>query len=69
MSKDSSTERALQARVAANARWSKDPEAHARDRAELATLKLERHIQEVLEAAPPLTAEQRDRLRTLLADA
>ena len=48
------------ARVGANARWHRD---YARD---LRYRKLETAIQEALSKAPPLTREQRDRLRQLL---
>lgn len=42
-----------------------DPELVAA-RQTLKTISLEQHIREVVETAPPLTREQRDRLATLL---
>lgn len=43
------------------------PETQAAARGELATMKLERHIQKALAAAPPLTDQQRARLAALLS--
>ncbi|WP_454301249.1 hypothetical protein [Salana multivorans] len=43
-----------------------DPDEVAQAKRELNELVLARHIRELVDAAPPLTAEQRDRLATLL---
>lgn len=53
------------ARLAANVRH--HPEAdHTELRRELKTVTLAEHIKRVVDAAPPLTSEQRDRLAVLL---
>jgi hypothetical protein len=43
-----------------------DHEAIAAARGELAAANLEKHIRDIIAAAPPLTPEQADRLRSLL---
>ncbi len=43
-----------------------DPELVARCRAELQAAKLEQHIRQVVDAAPPLSPSQRERLALLL---
>lgn len=71
MATQSPEERALLGRIAAASRWSKnDPDTAAQidaDRAELATVQIERYVRDKIAAAPPLSDEQRDRLRTLLS--
>lgn len=54
------------AKVARNSH-SDNPVALNDARRELTEAKLERHIREVVAAAPPLTQEQRDRLAALLS--
>lgn len=44
----------------------RDPEAEAQARRELAEAKIADHIRRVVDAAPPLTDEQRTRLAELL---
>ena len=59
--------RRRRARAAALARHHPDdPEAGADDRRTLKADALERHIRELVDAHPPLTAEQRSRLTLLL---
>jgi len=55
------------AKVANAIRYDHPPDAVAAARSRLAEAKLERHIREVVDAAPPLTDEQRTRLSLLLA--
>ena len=47
----------------------RDPEAVENARRDLAAAKLEAHIRQVVDAAPPLSASQRERLAVLLAPA
>ena len=68
---DLATDRAAIARAARRAKRTasdEDREAERRARADYAAAKLEEHIRRVVDAAPPLTAEQRDRLALLLRD-
>jgi hypothetical protein len=60
--------RALSASIAATTRWHPDRDTTdlARD---LRAARLEEHIRAAVDAAPPLTAEQRDRLAQLLRGA
>lgn len=57
---------AMRARIA-RASKSGDPDDVAKARGEYRVHQLEEHIKRVVSEAPPLTPEQRDRLRTLLA--
>lgn len=67
MSKDSNVAAAA-ARLAGLHRWHEpSPEADASARRDLAAAKLEKAIREALDAAPPLTSGQRDRLSVLLS--
>lgn len=56
---------ALRAKIARACRAG-DAEAAGEARAEYRTRKLEEHIERVLSEAPPLSQEQRDRLRVIL---
>jgi hypothetical protein len=58
--------RATIARIAAHSRWRNTPDAVAHERRELDVRRVEDHIRRLVEAAPPLTLEQRDRLFVLL---
>lgn len=63
----SGSTRTARARLAARTRHSPDDtDAIEAARADLAAAGLADHIQAVVDSAPPLTAEQRDRLATLL---
>ena len=56
--------RSLQGRAAAAKRWNRpDSDALARD---LAAARIADYVKRVVDAAPPLTPEQRDRLALLL---
>ncbi len=54
------------ARIAAHSRWRTTPDAVAQERRELDVRRVEDHIRRLVEAAPPLTPEQQDRLFMLL---
>jgi hypothetical protein len=58
--------RATIARIAAHARWRNAPDAVVQERRELDVRRVEDYIRRLVDAAPPLTPEQRDRLSTLL---
>jgi len=59
---------AARARIAATKRHHPDADV-SDDLRTLAALRLEEHIKRVVDAAPALTSEQLDRLRTLLVPA
>ncbi len=53
--------------VATSIRYGHDPARIEAARRDLAEAKLERHIREIVDSAPPLTDEQRSRLALLLS--
>jgi hypothetical protein len=63
MPKNSPSLRQAVARTGAASRWGHDDQDARRD---LATEQIATYIDRIVAAAPPLTAEQRDRLSTLL---
>lgn len=61
------TKRALNARIAAATRWgNKTPEIEDAQRA-LAAERLAEYVRKVVDAAPPLSPAQRDRIAVLLS--
>jgi predicted oxidoreductase (fatty acid repression mutant protein) len=67
-SKDPVT-RARIARIAAHTRWQNTPQEVQQDRRELEVQRVEDYIKRLVDEAPPLTNEQRDRLVVLLRGA
>ncbi|GAA2887436.1 hypothetical protein GCM10010472_52200 [Pseudonocardia halophobica] len=59
----------VRARIAGRAKQNPNDPRLSADRAELAALRLEQHVANVLATAPPLTNEQRSRIASLLAPA
>jgi hypothetical protein len=59
-------QRRLNAQHAADARWNRQTEDVLDRRRQFKADQLEAHIKRVVDAAPPLTSEQRDRLALLL---
>ncbi|TFC20189.1 hypothetical protein E3O51_05595 [Cryobacterium sp. MDB2-10] len=66
MASKSSQDRTTIARIAASARWgNSSPELDVKQR-DLAAERLAEYVRKVVDAAPPLTPEQRDRIAALL---
>lgn len=68
MTSSESTPARLKGRLAAIHRWQPDADT-SELRRELRTATLAQHIKKVVDAAPPLTAEQRARLAALFSSA
>ncbi len=60
-----STPRAARARLAANKRHYPDRD-HSEDKRDLAAANIEQYVRKTIEAAPPLSDEQKQRIAALL---